>query len=491
MGNALQEARRFALLSDARTFCTLPSVIDSEKDTIAAIATPAGEGALSIVRISGAQAIEIAALRFQGGKDLRTVKGNTAHFGRFIDRSGVIVDEVVYTVFRAPHSYSAEDTVEISCHGGLFVTKRIIECLIESGARLAAPGEFTRRAFLNGRIDLVQAEAVADLIQSQSDRAQRASVAQLQGMLSEKLRRIRDGLVESAGLIELELDFVEEGMEIADKSVLREQIKRAIGEIQDLKESYKYGKVARDGLKVALVGSPNAGKSSILNALLNESRAIVTDIPGTTRDFIEENLLIDRVLFKLTDTAGLRETNEVIEKEGIQKTWKIVEESDIIVFVHDTTKLLAENEKEYLSRIVALNPNASALIFADNKSDLQKQSTADFAAGLSKKVRIVRTSAINSHGIEGLRTALTEKIPTESRFEGKESAIITNGRHFSALARAEERLAGALSSLEKGLSGEFIALDVRGALDALGEILGVVTTESIINGIFAKFCIGK
>jgi tRNA modification GTPase len=462
-----------------------------EQDTIAAIATPIGEGGLSIVRLSGGRALDIAAERFDGSKDLRTVKSHTAHYGRFIDCSGAILDEVVCTVFRAPHSYSAEDTVEISCHGGLLVTKRILESLIEAGARLAAPGEFTRRAFLNGRIDLVQAEAVADLVRAQSDRAQRASLAQLQGNLSRRLQNIRDALVESVGLIELELDFVEEGIELTDKNTLVDRTKRARAEINELKNSYRYGKVARDGLKVALIGTPNAGKSSILNALLNENRAIVTDIPGTTRDFIEERLLTDRGLFKLTDTAGLRETNEVIEKEGIRKTWKIVEESDIIVFVHDTTKPLQEEEIKYLEQVRAVNPGLTGLIFADNKSDLAKAGVSDLESRLGGKSRIVQTSALSNFGVDGLKKALLAEIPEEGRYESKESAIITNGRHYEALERAAERLAGALDSLERNLSGEFIALDVRAALDALGEIVGVVTTESIIDGIFSRFCIGK
>ncbi len=464
---------------------------NGEHDTIVALATPIGEAALSIVRLSGPQAIEIAAESFSGSKDLRTVKSHTAHFGKFMDGEGAVADEVICTVFRAPHSYTCEDMVEVSCHGGLFVTRRVIECFIKSGARPAAPGEFTRRAFLNGRIDLVQAEAVADLIRSQSDRAQRASLSQLQGTLSKRLQRIRDELVESAGLIELELDFVEEGIELADKKRLVEQLTRSVGEIHELMESYKYGKVARDGLKVALIGAPNAGKSSILNALLNENRAIVTDIPGTTRDFIEERLLLDRGLFRVTDTAGLRETDEVIEKEGIRKTWNIVQEADIIVFVHDTTGRFSEEEMKYLEKVQAVNPNITRVILADNKSDLKKGGTTDLTSRLLNKIRIIRTSAVSNCGIEDLKSALLDEIPKETRYEGKESVIVTNERHYSALIRAEERLSGALNALDRELSGEFVALDVRAALDALGEILGVVTTESIIEGIFAKFCIGK
>lgn len=462
-----------------------------EHDTIAAIATPAGQGAIAIVRLSGERAIAIAAESFSGGKDLRTVKSHTVHFGRFLDRSGNVLDEVICTVFRAPHSYTAEDVVEISCHGSALVTRRIVERLIEAGARPAAPGEFTRRAFLNGRIDLIQAEAVADLIQSQSDRAQQASLAHLNGKLSNTLQKIRNDLVETAGLIELELDFVEEGIVLTDKEKLETQLGRTIAEINALMETYKYGKVVREGLKVALIGAPNAGKSSLLNALLDESRAIVTDIPGTTRDFIEERLIIGHGMFCVTDTAGLRETNETIEKEGIRRTWKIVEDSDIVVFVHDTTKEFSSEETGYMQKIRTVNPRALRVILADNKYDLRKEKIGDFHWIASENVRIVQTSAITSRGIDGLRNALLDEIPKDTPYEGRESAIITNGRHYSALMRAGERLEAALSSLERKLSGEFVALDVRAALDALGEIVGIVTTESIINDIFAKFCIGK
>lgn len=371
----------------------------------------------------------------------------------------------------------------------MFITKRIVECLIEAGARPATPGEFTKRAFLNGRVDLVQAEAIADLIRSQSDRAQQVSISQLEGNLSARLLAIRSQLMELAGLLELELDFTEEGIELIGKNTFVGRLRHIIDEVDGLKKTYKYGKVLRDGLKVALVGIPNAGKSSLLNALLKRERAIVTDIPGTTRDFIEEKIIIDGVLFRLTDTAGLRDTEDLIEKEGIRKTWEVINHSDIIVLVHDVTKKFMRYELEFLNTVRNKNLSITSVILANNKIDMEHGDI--IIPDRIDKTCIVHTSAIDSKGVEDLKRILLKQIPQEMKYEGKEPVSITNHRHYSALVQARDRLANSLQSIEEGLSEEFITVDLRAALDSIGEIVGLVTSEEILNNIFKSFCIGK
>jgi tRNA modification GTPase len=462
-------------------------MIGKLKDTIAAIATSIGEGAISVIRVSGESACKHVASRFKGKHNLMTAKSHTAHFGHLIDTKGNHVDDVVCTVFLAPMSYTGEDIIEVSCHGGIHVTRRVLECLLETGIRSAEPGEFTQRAFLNGKMDLSQAEAVADIIQAQSDKAYKISLNQLEGTLSKEIRIIQDQLVKSAGLLELELDFAEEDIELVDKKKFEETIESGIRSIEKLLSTYKYGKVWREGVRVALVGIPNAGKSSLLNALLHEDRAIVTDIPGTTRDFIEEKIAISGVLFRIIDTAGLRKTEDSIEREGVKRTWKVAQTSDIIVLVHDSTKLLTNNELEFLENVRQNHP-LSHLIIANNKIDLEGRKAI---SNIEIKENIVETSAISHEGIELLKSELAKHVIDKSQSESRESVTITNERHYSALLRAKDGLSSSLESSRMRESGEFIALDLRRAINAIGEIIGLVTTEDILNNIFSKFCIGK
>ena len=462
-------------------------MINKTGNTIAAIATPIGEGALSVIRVSGDSAIYKVASRFNGKQDLTKVKSHTVHFGHIVDDKNKTVDEVVCTIFRAPKSFTGEDTVEISCHGGILVTRRVLECILETGVRPAEPGEFTQRAFLNGKIDLSQAEAVADLIQAQSDKARQTSLDQLDGALSKQIFVVREQLMQSLGILELELDFTEEGIALVDKKKVEKLFNITILELNQLIKTYSYGKVFREGVRVALVGLPNAGKSSILNAMLKEDRAIVTDVPGTTRDFIEEKMTIAGVLFRMIDTAGLRETEDIVEKEGVHRTWKVIKGSDIIVFIHDCTKPITSSEMIFLEKIK--KEKHKELVIANNKVDLQVNKMP-FEYN-SEKVLIVETSAMNDEGVEKLKTTLFKKVLDQTQAESSVSVIITNVRHYSALVKAKQSLKYALKSLKSGKSEEFIAVDLRAAIDSIGEIVGLVTTEDILNNIFSKFCIGK
>jgi tRNA modification GTPase len=364
----------------------------------------------------------------------------------------------------------------------------VLECILEKGVCPAKPGEFTQRAFLNGKLDLSQAEAVADIIQAQSDKAYQISLVQLEGVLSKKLNYIRNQLIESVSVIELELDFVEEGIELIDKQKVGDLLNNSLKEIEGLISSYKYGKVWRDGVRVALIGAPNAGKSSILNVLLNEERSIVTDIPGTTRDFIEEKLIIGGVLFRMIDTAGLRKAKDPIEREGVKRTLKVIKESDILVLVHDSTKLLNKDEIEFIED-VKKHRHRKRLIIINNKCDLR--SKVSLQQAIVADYTVIATSAVDHTGIEALKGLLVKDILFNTGAENKESITITNERHYTALVRAREGISLSIDSLKSGESEEFIAVNLRQAIDSIGEIIGIVTTEDILDNIFSKFCIGK
>jgi tRNA modification GTPase len=463
-------------------------------DTIAAIATPIGEGGISVIRISGPQAMAVADRVFKGGKELEGVGSHTAHFGKVIDGAGNIVDEVVATVFVGPNSYSGENTVEISCHGGILVTQRILRLLFEQGARYAEPGEFTKRAFLNGKLDLSQAEAVADLIHARSDTAYRASVLQLEGTLSDRIRQIRSKLVDSIGLIELELDFAEEDLEFVDRPKFRQSVQEVVVEINRMMESFGAGRIYREGVRVAIVGPPNAGKSSLLNALLETNRAIVTDIPGTTRDTIEESVTLSGIAFNLVDTAGLRETTDAVELEGVRRTQDEAQRSDIVMLVIDASEVAERIGKAKIGTFYESTAKSAARwVVVLNKSDLPIRTVEQVfkLAGVPMEIQHVTVSARTGAGLKELQSTLVDVAFSGSISKEDASATVTNSRHYEALSRAKESLTLSLTSLEHNESGEFVAVDLRNALDCLGEITGEVTTEEILNTIFSKFCIGK
>lgn len=446
-------------------------------DVIAALATPVGEGAISIIRISGNGAIEKVDSIFDGKIKLTDAKTHTLHYGNILNNNSRIIDDVLVSVFKNPNSYTGEDAIEISSHSSTIVVKNIIETLVAKNVRLAEPGEFTKRAFLNGKLDLTQAEAVADIINSRTEASLRGARNQLDGILSKKIDTLRNQLINSTSLIELELDFAEEDLEFVSKNKVLNQIENIISEIDNLLATYKFGRVIRDGVNVAIVGKPNVGKSSLLNYILKESRAIVSEIPGTTRDVIREEVSIDGILFKLFDTAGIRLTDDVVEKEGVERSRNAVKNSDVIILIDEVVNGIPNELYNELTNLI----DEKRIIKVLNKSDLSNVDCDN---------SVIKISVKNETGIDELLEMLKEKALGSNSFTEK-SAVINNVRHFDALSKARNDLLQATDSLKNNLSGEFISVNLRGAEDSLGEIIGKVTADDILNNIFNKFCIGK
>lgn len=472
--------------------CAKPQIIMNPiEDVIAAIATPIGEGGLAIIRVSGKGVFNIVDRSFHGKLPLSQSASHTAHFGDFVNPAGEVLDEVVATVFRQPHSYTTQDIVEITCHGGMFVTNEILSVLLRSGARMASPGEFTKRAFLNGRIDLAKAEAVSEMIRSRSANAHRASLMQLKGRLSEKVNEIRSGLMKCCSLIELELDFAEEGIELADKDYLAIELQKLASEIESLLATYESGKICRDGVRATIVGKPNAGKSSILNSLILQDRAIVSDIPGTTRDTLDESVVIEGILFALTDTAGVRSNPERLEAEGISRTLKTIGSSEIIILVVDASSSKNPLDEEFLQTLVNERRRGASIVVALNKVDLIPPSHPIHLPTVLMTEAIVRVSALSGEGIPELRRTLIRVVGLSAEKWLDAGAGITNARHRDCLISSHERVLSAISAIRGGLGSELLAIDLRRAANDLGEITGVITSEDILNNIFGSFCIGK
>lgn len=464
------------------------SLVDD--DTIAAIATPMGEGGIAVIRISGDEAFAIADKGFRGKIPLGDSASHTVHFGEYCGKDGVPIDQIVATVYRAPHSYTAENIVEISCHGGPYVTRRILESLLSSGARAAEPGEFTKRAFLNGRIDLAQAEAVADIIHSRTEQSQKTSIEQLEGKFSSRINELREKLIKTCSLLELELDFSEEGLEFVDKINIINSIHEIKSYLKTLIESYSIGKIIRDGIKIVIAGKPNVGKSSIMNCLLNENRAIVTEIPGTTRDVIEENIVHNGILFKLVDTAGIRTSPDIVESEGIKRANQQLRSADIIMLILDPTQGFNGDDEFIIKNILKLDQSIK-ILFVQNKIDLD---VAPIDITSYPKYSLVKCSAKTGEGINGLLSALQElSVGRGGNLPGDADSgfVITNLRHKERMEEALDSLSCAKNSIDSGMSNELIAVDIRAALNYLGEIIGVVSSDDILNNIFSKFCIGK
>ena len=447
------------------------------EDTITAIATPSGVGAIAVIRISGTLSFEVTDKFFKGKTRLTDSNSHTVHYGEITDENGVLLDDVLVSVFRNPHSYTGEDSVEISTHGNPLISKKIIELLLKYGVRIAEPGEFTKRAYLNNRLDLAQAEAVADVISSRTDASLRGARNQLDGLLSKKVDDIRNSLINTSSFVELELDFAEEDVEFVNLDDLKKRVEGVKTEIENLLKTYSFGKVIKDGVNVALVGKPNVGKSSLLNYILKESRAIVSHIPGTTRDIIREDVSIDGILFRLYDTAGIRFSEDLIEKEGVLRSRQAVKDADIVILLSD----VEQGKSEELFAEICEIADKSKVLNVLNKIDLKENNNNVYDAAVS---------ALTGEGIENLFFILKEKALGTSSYSEK-GAVVSNSRHFECLRRAKESLEKVLESIEKRMSGEFISVDLRKAADDLGEIIGIVTTDDILNNIFAKFCIGK
>lgn len=448
-------------------------------DIICALATPQGPGAIGVIRVSGRGALELTDRYFSGS--LQGAASHTLHFGTFRDASDQLVDEVLISVFAEGRSYTGEESAEISCHGSPYIQQQILQILTASGCRIAQPGEFTQRAFLNGKLDLSQAEAVADLIASQTRRAHEIALNQLRGKFSSELKDLREKLIHFASLVELELDFAEEDVEFADRSELKALVEEVLTYIARLIRSFALGNAIRNGIPVAIVGAPNTGKSTLLNQLLGEDRAIVSDIAGTTRDVIEEVLNIDGILFRLIDTAGIREGAETIEAMGIERSREKIEQAGIVLCMADGSH--PESVREVLAWRDALKKTfPTKIIFVViNKMDL--------APDQHPGEQVLLISAKHGDGIEALKSALSGAVKGD--FNLAEETIVSNARHHEALLHTQEALQKALTGLEEGITGDFVAMDIRQAMFYLGSITGDISTDDLLGNIFSKFCIGK
>lgn len=448
------------------------------EETIAAIATPAGEGPVAVIRISGKETIPITQKIFSG--PVKTYKSHTVHLGKILGPDKEIIDEVLLVVMLAPRTYTGEDTIEIQCHGGSLVTKQVLETVLKAGARAALPGEFTLRAFMNGKLDLAQAEAVQALISAKSHISLKAAEQQLQGTLSKQIAQFQHQLFDTAAILEAWVDFPEEGLEFASMDDVVASLENTLNKMIELSETFHYGKMIHEGISLCLAGAPNVGKSSLMNLLLGKDRAIVTDIPGTTRDTLEEELRLGGLHFRLTDTAGIRQTNEIIEQEGIRRSRRAMEDADLILLVLDASRDLKEEEHTLLKEAP---PEKTILIW--NKIDLPHTISA-----LSTFEHRVPLSAKSQIGLKELLDTI-EKILWKGHSPSKEEVVITNLRHQEALLGAIASCQKLIDGLKQGVSPEFLSSDMRQTLQELGQIIGTDIGEDILSAIFSKFCVGK
>ena len=457
-------------------------------DTIVAIATGSGEAAIAMIRLSGPEAWNIVA-RHMPNEGLQKAKARSLRYGLFEDSRGEAIDEVVITLYKKPASYTGEDIIEITSHGSPLIAQKILEACIQSGARLAERGEFTMRAFLNGKMDLSQAESVADLISAQSDKGHQLALRQLRGSVSDQIKKLREELINFASLLELELDFAEEDVEFADRAKLKSLVIEIRDVVSRLMHSFKVGSAMKNGVMTVIAGRPNAGKSTLLNALLDDDRAIVSEIAGTTRDTIEETLQIDGILFRLVDTAGLREAEDTIEAIGVERAMQKVEQSAIMIYLFDVTQLSPEEVNTDISRLVRASGH-NALLAVANKMDLNPYLKSEEWAGTSLEAdQIIPMSAKNLMNVEYLKERLSQSI-LDADIDPN-LPMITNARHYQALLRVDEGLQAVQDGFENQVTSDFIAMDLRQALHWLGEITGEVTTDDLLGNIFSNFCIGK
>ncbi|WP_274474451.1 tRNA uridine-5-carboxymethylaminomethyl(34) synthesis GTPase MnmE [Mangrovimonas aestuarii] len=462
-----------------------------QNDTIIALASPSGAGAIAVLRLSGPKAITIADSAFKSVHDklLQDQKTHTIHLGHIVD-DGRVIDEVLISVFKNPKSYTGEDVIEVSCHGSTYIQQEIIQLFLRKGCRMASAGEFTLRAFLNGKLDLSQAEAVADLIASDSAASHQLAMQQMRGGFSSEIEKLRQELLNFASLIELELDFAEEDVEFADRTQFKELLERIVFVLKRLIDSFAVGNVIKNGIPVAIVGEPNVGKSTLLNALLNEERAIVSEIAGTTRDTIEDEIIIKGIGFRFIDTAGIRDTKDVVESIGIKKTFEKIEQAQVVVFLADAFNLiengLVGSFKIEIERIKNKYPQKPLVIIA-NKVDRLSEEAIQLLTNEIPELHLL--SAKTGVGVEELKDKLLDFVNTGALRNNE--TIVTNTRHYDSLLKALEEIQKVKYGLETGLSGDLMAIDIREALYHFGEITGQVTNDELLGNIFANFCIGK
>lgn len=460
------------------------------QDTIVALATPSGAGAIAVIRISGKEAIAIAASVFQSvsGKDLSKQRTHTLHLGHIVDGDKVL-DQVLVSLFKGTNSYTGENTVEVSCHGSTFIQQQIIQLLLRKGCRMANAGEFTLRSFLNGKMDLSQAEAVADLIASDNEASHQIAMQQMRGGFSNEIAKLREELLNFASLIELELDFAEEDVEFADRTQFYELLNRIEFVLKRLIDSFAVGNVIKNGIPVAIVGEPNVGKSTLLNALLNEERAIVSDIAGTTRDTIEDELVINGIGFRFIDTAGIRDTSDYVESIGIKKTFEKMEQAQVVVYLVDSSSITGANLKAVQVEIEKIKNQfpLKPLLVIGNKAD--KLTESEKAVIEAEIPGILLISAKENSGVETLKEKLLSFVNTGALRNNE--TIVTNTRHYDSLLKALEEIQKVQWGLQSNLSSDLMAIDIRQALFYFGEITGQVTNDELLGNIFANFCIGK
>lgn len=454
-------------------------------DTIAAISTPVGEGAISIVRLSGEDALKIANKIFSKG-NLHEVATHTIHYGKLKDTDGNMIDEVMMSVMRAPKTFTCEDIIEINTHGGAVAVNRVLELVLDQGARLAEPGEFTKRAFLNGRIDLSQAEAVMDVIQSKTDKAMNVALHQLDGRLSRLIRKLRQALIETIAHVEVNIDYPEyDDVEEMSHQLMEEKTAYVLNEINKLIDVAKQGKILREGIQTAIIGRPNVGKSSLMNTLVQEERAIVTDVPGTTRDIIEEYVNVRGIPLKLIDTAGIRETKDIVEKIGVERSHQILQKADLVLFMLNFNETLSDDDRKIFKLLEDLN-----YIVIVNKTDLEAKIDLEEVKELIGDHPLITTSIKNDQGIDQLEHALADLF-LDNELADSELAHVSNVRHIHLLQQSRKSLIEARQALETQLPLDMIQIDVTRTWEILGEIIGDTASDSLIDQLFSQFCLGK
>ncbi|BBO00447.1 tRNA uridine-5-carboxymethylaminomethyl(34) synthesis GTPase MnmE [Sporolactobacillus terrae] len=456
-------------------------------DTIAAISTPIGEGAISIVRLSGPEAVHVADRLFHGRRRLVEVDSHTIHYGKIVDpETGRTVEEVMVSVMRKPKTFTREDVVEINCHGGLTSVNRVLELILDQDVRLAEPGEFTKRAFLNGRIDLSQAEAVMDLIRAKTDQAMNVAIGQMEGKLSQLVRQLRQQLLDILAAVEVNIDYPEyDDAEVMTNQLLIEKGTAVRKELERVLATARQGKILREGLSTVIVGRPNVGKSSLLNQLVHESKAIVTNVPGTTRDVIEEYVNVRGVPLKLVDTAGIRDTEDVVEKIGVSRSKELLKSAELVLLLINGNEPLTEEDRQLFQLIVSI-----PAIILMNKADLPQQASVDEVKALAGDHPILQTSMVSEKGLEELEQAIANLFFSNSVASGGE-AYVSNTRHIALLKQAHQAINDAIAAAEQGIPVDMTQIDIKRSWDLLGEIVGDTVSDRLINELFSKFCLGK